>query len=183
MLRKIPSHFWIVTALILIAALMRLLTNYFSIWNFTPITAMALFSGAAMKDKRMAFLIPLAAMLITDAIIGFYSGVFVVYFALLLITLFGLILRNRIKVMPVILGSLGASVIFYLVTNFALFYPTWLYPHSITGIQDARKNRKKGSRYRRRQCRDGFCPRGAEAWRRRGHDSLQAQREGNAGTS
>ncbi|MBS1657056.1 MAG: hypothetical protein JST18_03045 [Bacteroidetes bacterium] len=137
MLRKIPSHFWIVTALILIAALMRLLTNYFSIWNFTPITAMALFSGAAMKDKRLAFLIPLAAMLITDAIIGFYSGVFVVYFALLLITLFGLILRNRIKVMPVILGSLGASVIFYLVTNFALFYPTWLYPHSITGIMSS----------------------------------------------
>jgi hypothetical protein len=119
------------------AALMRLLTNYFSIWNFTPITAMALFSGAAMRDKRLAFLIPLAAMVITDAIIGFYSGIYVVYFSFLLITLLGFLLRNRINVVPVILGSLGASVIFYLITNFALFYPTWMYPHSITGIMSS----------------------------------------------
>jgi hypothetical protein len=137
MIRKIPTHFWLVAALIIVAALMRLLTNYFSIWNFTPITAMALFSGAVMRDKRLAFLIPLAALLITDAIIGFYSGIFVVYFSFLLITFFGFLLRNRISVVPVILGSLGASVIFYLVTNFALFYPTWMYPHNLTGIMSS----------------------------------------------
>ena len=120
--------------MILAAAFSRLLTNYFRIWNFTPITAMALFSGALIRDKRFAFLIPLAAMIITDAFLGFYEGILAVYAALMLITLFGFLLQNRIKVVPVILASLGASCIFFLVTNFALIYPTMLYPHTWQGI-------------------------------------------------
>lgn len=137
MIRKIPIHLWLAVALILIAAASRLVTNHFSLWNFTPITAIALFSGAVLADKRLAFLVPLCAMIATDAILGFYSGIFVVYFAFLLITCFGLLLRNRIKPLPVILSSVGASVIFYLVTNFALLYPTWLYPHTWTGIMSS----------------------------------------------
>ncbi|MFI5134865.1 MAG: DUF6580 family putative transport protein [Chitinophagales bacterium] len=123
--------------LIVAAAVIRLLTNYFHIWNFTPITAMALFCGATVRDKKFAFIIPLIAIVLTDAIIGFYQGIFVVYFSLLLITLFGFLLQNRIRIVPVLLGSLGASVIFYLVTNFALVYPPTMYPHTMEGIIDS----------------------------------------------
>jgi len=120
--------------MILIAAFSRLLTNAFHLWNFTPIVAMALFSGATIRDKKLAFLVPLVAMVITDAFLGFYDGIFVVYFTLLAITMFGFLLQNRIKPLTVIGGSLGSSVIFYLITNFALIYPTWLYPHTMDGI-------------------------------------------------
>jgi hypothetical protein len=120
--------------LVLLAAIVRLLTNYFHLWNFTPITAMALFCGATIRDKKLAFLIPLTTIILTDAVLGFYEGIWVVYAALLAITFLGFVLQNRLKVIPVLLGSLGTSLIFYLVTNFALFYPTWMYPHSMEGI-------------------------------------------------
>ena len=42
--------------------------------NFTPIGAMALFSGAYIGRRALAFVAPLAAMLLSDAILGFYSG-------------------------------------------------------------------------------------------------------------
>src|SRR6185503_2773463 len=113
MKKNFSPQFLIVTIMILVAAFSRLLTNEFQIWNFTPIIAMALFSGAEIRDKRFAFLIPLIAMLITDAFLGFYTGVLVVYSALMLITLFGFLLQNRVNVISVILGSLGASVIFF----------------------------------------------------------------------
>jgi len=147
-----------VTVMILIAAFSRLLTNYFHIWNFTPIIAMALFSGAQIRDKRLAFLIPLVAMIITDAFLGFYTGILVVYAALMIITAFGFLLQlpgkkqsvtnsetidvpstqktyeNGIRVIQVFLATLGSSLIFFLVTNFALLYPTVLYPHTWQGI-------------------------------------------------
>ena len=41
--------------------------------NVAPITALALFS-AVYLEKRYAFIIPIAAMLLSDYIIGFYSG-------------------------------------------------------------------------------------------------------------
>jgi len=137
MKKIISSPVAISVCLIIAAAVLRLLTNYFHIWNFTPITAMALFCGATIRDKKFAFIIPLIAIVLTDAIIGFYQGIFVTYFALLLITLFGFLLQNRIRFLPVLLGSLGTSVIFYLVTNFALVYPTTLYPHTMQGILDS----------------------------------------------
>jgi hypothetical protein len=134
MKKNFSRQFVIVSIMILIAAFSRLLTNAFHIWNFTPITAMALFSGAEIRNKRFAFLIPLSAMIITDAFLGFYQGILVVYVALLVITMFGFILQNRVSIISVILASLGASAIFFLVTNFALFYPTMLYPHTWQGI-------------------------------------------------
>ena len=137
MKKTISSQLMLVIGLIIIAAGLRLITNYLHIWNFTPIIAMALFSGATVRNKKFAFIIPLAAIILTDAILGFYQGIFVTYFALIAITFFGFLLQNRIKVVPVILGSLGASLIFYLVTNFALLYPQALYPHTWSGIMDS----------------------------------------------
>jgi hypothetical protein len=137
MKKLFSSPLVLIVCLVVVAAILRLLTNYLHIWNFTPIIAMALFSGATIRDKKLAFIVPMAAIILTDAILGFYQGIFVTYFALILVTAFGFLLQNRIKVVPVLLGSLGASLIFYLVTNFALIYPTTLYPHTLGGIIDS----------------------------------------------
>lgn len=70
-MKKQNSFFWIALIMILMAALMRL-------WiypaNFSPVIAMALFGGAVFKDKKMAFLLPLLAMFISDAAME-YSGI------------------------------------------------------------------------------------------------------------
>ena len=42
--------------------------------NFSPIDAMALFSGAYLGRRWLAFAAPLAALLLSDAVLGFYPG-------------------------------------------------------------------------------------------------------------
>ena len=53
---------------IAIAALTRLLPHP---PNFSPVMALALFSGAAVRDWRLALLLPLTAMLLADLWLGF----------------------------------------------------------------------------------------------------------------
>ena len=46
----------------------------------------------------------------------------------------GFLVRNKISVSNVILASFISASVFYLITNFAFFYPITLYPHNISGI-------------------------------------------------
>ncbi len=109
--------------------------------NFTPIAAIALFGGVYLKPKH-ALLLPLAALLVSDMIIGFDSleSRLTVYGSFLLIGLIGLLIRKRKNVTNVIAGSLAGSVIFYLITNFVLFYPPTMYAHNISGILSSYTN-------------------------------------------
>ena len=69
-------RFAVLMAIILVAAVLRLIPHP---PNFAPLTAMALFGGACFTDKRAAFLLPLAALFLSDLFIGFYAGMPVVY--------------------------------------------------------------------------------------------------------
>jgi hypothetical protein len=44
------------------------------LWNFSPITALFLFCGAQFPERRWAFSVPLAAMLVSDVAIAFFLG-------------------------------------------------------------------------------------------------------------
>ncbi|MGB3077301.1 MAG: DUF6580 family putative transport protein [Chitinophagales bacterium] len=128
------SKFILLSVMILVAALSRLLTNQLHLWNFTPIAAIALFGAAHFTDKKFAFLIPMLAMLITDWIIGFHPGMWDVYATLVLITFIGFTLRNNVKVVPVIGVSLISSLLFFTITNFAVWAGSTLYPHTWEGL-------------------------------------------------
>ena len=56
--------------LIVLAAALRIAPHP---WNFTPIGAMALFSGAIIRDRRLAFLFPLLTLLAGDVFLGFHK--------------------------------------------------------------------------------------------------------------
>lgn len=106
-----------VAVLIIIAAATRFLPHPA---NFTAIGAMALFGTARLQDKRMAFVLPIAAMLISDLFIPFgYNPS--VYLSFVLIAVLGLSLRNTNKVLPIAGASLASSLIFYIITNFAVW--------------------------------------------------------------
>ena len=126
-----------IAILILLAAFSRILPHPF---NFTPITAMALFGSAYFSKKYMAFLVPLAAMVISDAWLefisgfGFHSGTWLIYGTFALITLLGIFTLRKINLISVIGSSILGSVIFYLITNFAYFYSEKMYPHSWQGV-------------------------------------------------
>lgn len=105
-------------------------------WNFTPVGAMALFSGAIIKDRRLAFAFPLLALFAGDLCAGFYHiGVMlVVYSSFLPSVLIGLFLRKR-RDLPRIAGAtLLGSVAFFLISNFGVWWLLDSYPKTVSGL-------------------------------------------------
>ena len=124
-------RFIILTALIAGVVLIRFLPHP---PNFVPIAAMALFGAAFFSDKRIAFLIPLSAMLLSDLILGFHSTMLFVYLSFASIVGIGFLLRKRVNFFTVTGASLGASTLFYLVTNFGSWLGNPMYPQTLEGL-------------------------------------------------
>ncbi len=102
--------------------------------NFAPITAIAL-AGGVYLDKRISILIPIAALVISDWILGFYPILFFVYGSVIAIGFVGLWLRNHKKLVPVLGASLASSILFFLVTNFGVWViGPEMYPRTWAGI-------------------------------------------------
>jgi hypothetical protein len=120
----------IVTA-ILVAAALRLAPHP---PNFTPIGAMALFGGAYFGKRALAFAAPLVALLLSDAILGFHSGMPYVYGSVALIVLIGWAVSKRITVLSVAAAACVSSVLFFLVTNFGTWATGELYPPTLSGL-------------------------------------------------
>jgi len=95
--------------------------------NFTPIAAVALFSGFYL-NKKYSLLVALLAMLVSDLIIGFYSPSVMasVYSSFILIGLLGMWLRKHKNAGNLLMVTVFSSALFYLVTNFAV----WAFPGS-----------------------------------------------------
>lgn len=126
------KHVLLAIALIFGASLFRLLDHPM---NFTPMGAIALFAGALIPNRILAFAIPLAALLITDSMLGFYGWEMLLPYAGFLLTIvLGRLLSNNQHILRVGGMSLLSSTLFYVLTNFALFYPETLYPHTTQGI-------------------------------------------------
>lgn len=108
--------------------------------NFTPVVAVAIFAAYAFRTGPLAWIVPLAVMLISNAVIGFYEwGVMAsVYGALLLSVAIGRISFRR-GVSPFSIGAAGllSAVAFFLVTNFAVWafgsHGT-TYPMTLSGL-------------------------------------------------
>ncbi len=119
--------------LILFAAFSRLIPHA---PNFTPVISIALFAGAYLK-KRYAFLVPVAALFLSDAVIGFYDlgSMAFVYGTLLLIAALGLMLEKKISAGRILGLSLSGAVIFFITTNFAVWlFPGSMYPKTFAGL-------------------------------------------------
>jgi len=125
-----PRLVALITA-IFIAALFRLVPHP---PNFSPIAAMALFSGAYLPRRGLAFVAPLGAMLVSDAVLGFHAGMPVVYGSLALIVALGWLLSSRRTAGRIALAAISSSLLFYLVTNFAVWMFGDMYPKTIAGL-------------------------------------------------
>jgi Family of unknown function (DUF6580) len=117
--------------LIALAAALRIAPHP---WNFTPVGAMALFAGAAIKDRRLAFLFPLLALFAGDIFIGFHKLIPIVYASFLINVAIGLWLGDRRTVARISLATLLGAIQFFLVTNFAVWQFLGGYPHTASGL-------------------------------------------------
>ena len=122
----------IAAGLILLGVLGRLLPHA---WNATPIVAIALMAGIYL-GRKYALFVPLAAMIISDVFIGFYDAkiMLAVYGSFALVGLIGYLLRNKKSFWMIFGTSVTASVVFYLITNFAVWSFGTLYPPTFSGL-------------------------------------------------
>jgi len=131
--------------LILFSALTRLLPHY---PNFTAIGAMAIFGGAVISDKKLAILLPLAALFISDVILqilssssglawaakGFYGKEQIfVYGAFICITVLAIFIK-RINFTSIALASIWSGVLFFLISNFGVWLISPIYPNTLAGL-------------------------------------------------
>ncbi|HMN17243.1 MAG: DUF6580 family putative transport protein [Ignavibacteriaceae bacterium] len=124
-------RFLVITSMIILAALVRFIPHP---PNFAPIAALALFGGKYYTDKKFAFIVPVLVMIITDAVIGFHYLIPAVYISFLIIAGIGLLLRKTNKVSWLIAGSIAASTLFFILTNFYEWYAGILYPQTFNGL-------------------------------------------------
>ena len=125
------SRMLVICLAILTAAFSRILPHP---PNFTPIAAMALFGGVFFSDRRLAFLFPLAAMILSDLILGFHQLAPLVYGAFALTVSIGLWIRTRLSSSTILIGTIAASLLFFLVTNFGVWFFEGMYPKTSTGL-------------------------------------------------
>ena len=116
---------------IAVAAILRLVPHP---PNFTPIGAMALFSGAYLGRRAIAFAAPLAALLVSDAVLGFYSGMEFQYLSVALVVLLGWLALSRVSLLRLGAVTLASSILFFAISNFGVWLVSGMYPHTAAGL-------------------------------------------------
>jgi len=126
------SRLFAILSGILVAAALRLVPPP---PNFTPIGAMALFSGAYLGRRLLAFAAPLGALLLSDLVLGFYHGQATVYFSVALIVMIGMVALTRASPLRVGAAAIASSVLFFVVTNFGMWLFSGFYPRTLLGLE------------------------------------------------
>lgn len=125
-------EFFVALLFILVGISLRLIPHA---PNFAPIAAIALFGGVYFS-KKIALVLPVLAMLISDAFIGFYDFKIMaaVYGSFLLSVVLGFWLKNHKKWHTVAGAAILSSVLFFLITNFAVWAFSPWYAKTFSGI-------------------------------------------------
>jgi len=123
---KFNKSLWVAFGLLIVVGSLS------RVFGFAPQIAMAVFSGAMIKDKKLAFLVPLISMLLSDVLIevlfingyfpygGFYKGQIINCILLASMTLFGFLIKG-FNVGRIAAASLAAPTTYFLVSNFILW--------------------------------------------------------------
>lgn len=144
MTNKISLRISVIAALIFVVALSRLIPV---MHNFSPLGALGLFGAAFFKRKSLAFIIPIAAIWISDVLVNnilyasyypsftwFYDGFYWQYGSYLVIVLMALFLFKKVNTSRVVIGALAATALFFLISNFGAWVSSPLYPKTLSGL-------------------------------------------------
>ena len=134
----------LIVALIAIGLIGRIIPHAY---NFTPMTAIALLSAYAFKNKWIAIGIPLLSFWISDLIInnfvyaGYYENFKIfspsflwVYGSILCISIMGRFAIKNVNPKTIGLSSIAGSSIFFILTNFGVWATSTMYAKSFIGL-------------------------------------------------
>jgi hypothetical protein len=123
---------FVVLGLVLLGVFYRFLDHPF---NFTPLAAIALFSGYYLKN-RWSFLLPLAVLFVSDLFLGFYGWPIMlsVYLCFGVNSLLGEWLSKNSRFSRIAGASVLGSVLFFAVTNFSVWFFGGWYPKNFEGF-------------------------------------------------
>ncbi len=124
---------YIASALIVFAILSRFVPHPV---NVTPVGALGLFAGAFLVDRRY-WLVPLFALLISDAVIGFYdlTSMFFVYLGFACAALIGrFALANKQGAVRIGVTAFASANVFFVLSNFGTWLSGLLYPVTMEGL-------------------------------------------------
>lgn len=117
--------------------LLIIVASLYRVWEgrpfgFAPQIAMAIFGGAVIRDKRLAFVLPLLSMLISDVLYqvlyingvttikGFYAGQWINYILFAALTVFGFLMK-KVNLKNVLGFSIGGSLLYFILSNFTVW--------------------------------------------------------------
>jgi hypothetical protein len=142
--QKVNVRFGVLVTLILLAAISRMVPHML---NFSPVGAICLFGAAYFSKKWQAFLIPIAAIWLSDLFINnviyaeynptfvwFYGGFYWQYATYLLITITGFFIFKKVTLPRIVAGALTSTTLFFLITNFACWPGNPLYTQNFSGL-------------------------------------------------
>lgn len=136
------ANVWAVLVFMVVAGVTRALPHP---PNFTPLAAMALFGGAYLTNRKLAFVLPLVAMMFSDLFLevlyqlglreysGIHTTMLFVYASFMAITFLGTLIADKVKPLTLMGASLLSSVLFFMVTNFGV-YASGLWGTDATGL-------------------------------------------------
>ncbi|MGD2053824.1 MAG: hypothetical protein PVG45_06920 [Gammaproteobacteria bacterium] len=105
--------------------------------NVSPVAAMALFGGAYFSDKRVAFLVPFLALLLSDFLIGLHDTMIYVYAGFALTVVIGFWIRQKLNVSRIAFAVIVSSLLFFVISNFGAWLSSGLYPMTTDGLMQA----------------------------------------------
>ena len=120
-----------IVSAILLAAALRLLPHP---PNFSPIAAMALFSGALLGNRALALVAPIGALLLSDLVLGLYPELIFVYLSVAATVGIGWLVARRRTPLRIAAAALAGSVLFFAVTNFGVWLVGGIYPMTAAGL-------------------------------------------------
>lgn len=115
----------------IIGVLSRLLPH---LPNMTAVGATSLFMGAKYGVKK-SMIVLFTTMLIADSVKGLHSVMWATYGSLFLTILIGKFIASKQNTRWIVGGALLSSVLFFVVTNFAVWLaPNFMYEKTISGL-------------------------------------------------
>jgi len=114
--------------------------------NFAPVAAIALFAGYYFRSRAAALLVPLAVMGISDLFFGSYDWqMMALVYGALMLPVFGRSMLRRWFSLDegaaplrasagLLASSLGASISFFVITNFGAWLWYGTYEHNVAGM-------------------------------------------------